>query len=154
MSLTFDIDNSRAFLEHFRTKVAEFNADDMNVGLALECANVGWSLCDWVFQELGTMAGFTNLGDFQEDVRANCIELAYLQDLAISYKHRKIKKYPPRLQAAKRHNGDFSPVDFSGEDFDVPGLKLEIEGGTTVWMDNVLEAALAYWDGYFARHGI
>ncbi|MDA4847862.1 hypothetical protein [Hoeflea poritis] len=151
MSLTFDMD-SWAHLEHFRRKVLAFAGDDLNGEPALECANAGWLICDWVFKELGTATGFTRLGDFQEDVRVNCVELAYLQDLAVSYKHKTITMYKPRLRAAKRHRGAFSK-DFS-RDFDVSGLKLEIDGGSTAWMDDVLHAAVAYWDDYFGRHGL
>lgn len=154
MPLTFGMDDSRAHLGHFRRKVSVFTADDLNGELALECANAGWSVCDWVLKELGTATGFEKLSDFQEDVRANCTELAYLQDLAVSYKHKTITMYEPRLSAAIRHSGDFSPEDFSREDFGVSGLKLETNGGSTAWMDDVLHAALAYWDGYFSRHGL
>ena len=136
MTLVCGINDSRDYLEHFRRKVAAFEVDDLNKELALECANAGWSLCDWIFKEIGTATGFPRFVDFQEHVRATCPELAYLQDLAISYKHNTITKYAPKLRVAKRHNGSFSSA-FS-RNFDVSGLNLEVNDGTVIWMENAL----------------
>ena len=89
---------------------------------------------------------------FQEDIRQQCAELDYLQDLANSLKHRTITKYTPSLTEAYKQEGAFS-TGFSRA-FDIPGLMLTTRDRTQLWFDDVIEGALSFWDEYFGDRGV
>ena len=93
------------------------------------------------------------LGKLQEDVRNKCPEIEYLQNMADSLKHRNITSYTPSLVGAYKHRGEFSSRDFS-RDFDISGLMLKLQDGSELWFEDVIEAALSFWDGYFKDNGI
>ena len=152
MLLTFDLQNSRDCLEDLRGAVGDLKKDPLNPRLARYSAIVAWSISDWVFEEHGNRLGFDGLPSFQEDIRRQCPELGYLQDLANSLKHRIITRYTPSLTEAYKKEGAFS-TEFSRA-FDIPGLMLAARDGTQLWFDDVIERALSFWDVYFGDKGI
>ena len=152
MPLTFDLQNSRDCLEDLRGTVSDFKKDPLNPRIARYGAVVAWSICDWIFEEHGSRLGYKTLPKFQEDIRKKCPELEYLQNLANSLKHKTITRHTPSLRNADKHTGDFSQ-EFS-RDFDISGLMLTVQDGRQLWFEDVIEEALAFWDGYFKDKGI
>ncbi|MDE2814122.1 MAG: hypothetical protein OXM01_13915 [Gemmatimonadota bacterium] len=150
--LTFDISNSSDMLEELRGVVSDFKKDDLNPKTARHCAVIAWSMCDWIFKEHGSRLGYKKLDKLQEDVRNKCPEIEYLQNMADSLKHRNITSYTPSLVGAYKHRGAFSR-DFA-RDFDISGLMLKLQDGSELWFEDVIEAALSFWDGYFKDNGI
>ena len=152
MTLTFDLRNSRDCLEDLRGTVSDFKKDRLNPRIARYGAVVAWSICDWVFEEHGSCLGYKELTDLQKDIRKKCPELEYLQNLADSLKHKTITRYTPSLHKAYKKKGAFSQ-EFSRA-FDISRLMLTVQDGSQLWFEDVIEEALAFWDGYFKDKGI
>ena len=102
--------------------------------------------------EHGSRLGYKSLYRFQKDMRNQCRELCYLQDLANSLKHRTITNYRPSLIEAKKEAGAFSTAFSRG--FNIPRLALTTRYGLELWFEDVIEAALLFWDGYFRDKGV
>ena len=151
MTLSFGLDVLSAF-EDLERALDKLKHDDLNKDLARECACKAWHLSDHVFNELGAAAGFKDLLKFQEHIRSDCRELAYLQDICIASKHGKITRYSPRIIEACEHEGDFCPRDFS-RDFDISHLQLKLHDGETLFFIDVADRAVAFWSLFLAEHG-
>ena len=150
--LTFDLQNSRDCLEDLRAAISDFKTNRLNPRQARYIAIVAWSISDWVFREHGNRLGYENLENFKKDIRSQCRELCYLQDLANSLKHRTISRYTPSLAKAHKHGGAFSQ-GFSRA-FDLSRLMLTTRDGRELWFEDVIETALIFWDGYFRDKGV
>ena len=151
MSLSFDLQNSGDCLREFQRKVAGFKGDSLNTEKARDCAIAAWHICDWVHKEHGSRLGYNKQRALQSHVKTSCPELGYLQDVANGRKH-KLLTYSPSIRKAYEHRGAFSG-GFS-RDYDISRLMLELEGGTKVDFEDVLEGALSYWVGFFKKHGV
>ena len=90
MTRSFGLDAASA-LEALKDASERFKNDDLNEDLARDCAIKSWQLCDHVFNALVATSRFTKLKEFQKHIRRICPELAYLQDICIESKHRKIR---------------------------------------------------------------
>lgn len=151
MKRSFGLDAPSA-LEELRTTVKKFRHDDLNEGLARDCACKAWHLGDHVFKALGSNLPYAKLPAFQNQARVDCPELAYLQDICIESKHAEITRYTPRIVEARLHGGAFSRAFSRG--FDIARLEIELCGGETVSFHDVIDRALDYWSGFFDDHGI
>ncbi len=153
MTRSFGLDALSA-LEALRNAMKKFRHDDLNEDLARDCAGKAWHLGDHVFKALGPNPPYAKLEALQNQVRVDCPELAYLQDICIESKHAEITRYTPRIVEARHHIGDFSRDDFSSEDFDTTRLEIELCGGETVSFNDVVDRALDYWSRFFDDHSI
>ena len=151
MSRSFGLDAETA-LQELREEFERFRKDSLDRKLARECAMKAWHLCDHVFSEHGTSLSFNELGDFQEHVRNACPELAHLQVVCIASKHGENLRRTGRVRRAYRRGGAFSQAFSRG--FDISRLEIELTDDTTVDFEDAMEAAVAYWDGFFSRHGL
>ena len=88
-----------------------------------------------------------------EHVRKVCPELAYLQDVCTESKHAEITRYPPRIDAARLHPGDFSSEDFCSEDFDTSRLEIVLREGRRLSFSAVIERAVEFWSDFMDAHG-
>ena len=151
MSLSFDLQNSGDCLREFQRKVADFKSDSLNTGKARDCAISAWHICDWVHKEHGLRLRYNKLSALHRDVKTSCPELGYLQDVANGRKH-KLLAYHPSVRKAYEHRGAFSGGFSRG--FDISRLVLELAGGAEVDFEDVLEAALSFWVGFFKKHSV
>ncbi len=152
MVLTFDLRTSRDCLEDLRGAIADFKKDPLNPRIARYCSIVAWSISDWVFEECAHRLEHKRRSDFQQDIKSQCPELGYLQDLGTSVKHMTISRYIPSLVEARMRGGAFSNA-FSNA-FDRGGLILSIRDGRHFWFDEVIQTALSFWDKYFNDLGL
>ena len=153
MSRSFDLDAPTA-LQALKIAVEKLKGDLLNEDLARECAIKAWQLCDHVCIALGPESQFPTLHGLQNQVRASCPELGYLQDICTEVKHGRISKYPPRIIEARHRPGDFSPDDFSSEDFDTSRLEIELPDGRTVLFSDAVDRAVVFWTQFFVDQGI
>ena len=153
MTRSFGLDAPSA-LEALRTAAKRFKEDDVDADLARDCAGKAWHLCDHVFKALGPNSKFRDLKDLQHQVRAACPELAYLQDVCTESKHAEITKYPPSIDEARGHIGDFSKEDFCSDDFDTSRLEIRLPGGKTVLFNDAVERAVGFWSTFLECRGI
>ena len=147
--------NALSALEALRTAVKKFRHDDLNEDLARDCAGKAWHLGDHVFKvlnALGPNPPYAELSAFQNQVREDCPELAYLQDICNETKHAEITRYTPRIVEARLHGGAFSRAFSRG--FHISRLEIELCGGETVSFNDVIDRALDYWSKFFDDHGI
>ena len=151
MSRSFGLDAETA-LEELREEFERFRKDSLDKKLARECAMKVWHLCDHVFDGHGAILPFNGLDDFQEHVRNACPALAHLQVVCNATKHGENLRRTGRVRRAYRRGGAFSQA-FSRA-FDTSRLEIELTDGTTVDFEDAVEAAVAYWDGFFSRHGL
>ena len=152
MSQAFGIDEPIPALNDFQEKVRQFRSDALNKELACDCAIAAWHICDIVFVKTSVKSVFRSLTTFQEKVRTECLDLGYLQDIAIARKHGEISRYTPRVKTASEKGGAFSQA-FS-RDFDISLLVIVTEDGNEHAMLDVLARVLAYWEQFFQKHGI
>ena len=153
MTRSFGLDAPSA-LEALKTNMERIRGDDLNEDLARDCACKAWHLCEHVFKALGSNSQFPKLKDLKDHVRRSCPELGYLQDICNESKHGEITRYTPRINEAEFRDGDFSPQDFDPHDFDVPRLEIELLGGQTVFLLDVVDRAVGFWSDFFEGQGI
>ena len=80
MSRSFNLDAPTA-LQALKIAVEKLKGDFLNEDLARECAIKAWQLCDHVCIALGPESQFPTLHGLQNQVRAGCPELGYLQEI-------------------------------------------------------------------------
>jgi hypothetical protein len=152
--LTFGRQGSRDVLNALKEKADAFEKDPLNSELANQCAIDAWSLCDWVFKDLGARLGIHTLTELQSSMRAMYPNLALLQDVANASKHKDITLYEPRLKEAKNHLGAFERGAFSPTAFNVSALVLVGKDDSEIWFDDALKDVIRHWDDYFLRNGL
>ena len=153
MTRSFGLDSASAF-KSLKTASERFQADDLNEDLARDCACKAWHLCDHVFKALGSNSQFPKLKNIQDHVRRNCPELGYLQDICNESKHGEVVRYPPRIDEAKFHDGDFDPRDFDPHDFDVARLEIKPAVGQPILVGDVVDCVVNFWSKFFDDNGI
>ena len=149
MSRSFGLDAETA-LQELREEFDLFRKDSLDRKLARECATKAWHLCDHVFDGHGAILPFNGLDEFQEHVRNACPELAHLQVVCNASKHGDNLRRTGRVRRANRRGGAVSQA-FSRA-FDISRLEIELNDGTTIDFEDAMEAAVAYWVGFFSRH--
>ena len=140
----FEIQNTGDCLDDLRATVSDLRKDPLNPRVARYGSIIAWSICDWVFKEHGSRLNINKLGTLQEYVKHQCPELAYLQDLGNSLKHRDITRYTPILIEAYEHKGPFSQ-HFSRE-FDKSRLHIKLQDGRILDFEEVIQEALSFWE--------
>jgi len=151
MNFSFDIKTSADLFVAFNDSVVECQSDLTSTSKAVFAAMLGWSLCDWVYNEFPVVSSkHPKKKDFQAFVKSQCAAMGYLQDIANGTKHRSITMYTPIVVSADKHGGAFSS-DFSRE-FDVSRLKMTLVDGTTIFFDNEASIARDYWRQYFSTN--
>ena len=151
MTLSFGLNSARDCLNDFVSKVDHFDQDDLNTSLANDCAIAAWTVLDWVFKSDGARLGYGELRDLQDDLKAQCPSLGYLQDIANARKHGKITKYQPKVKSTGLHRGGFSR-GFS-RDFDISRLVFQTDVGEICFRDTLVEAR-DFLESYFALRNI
>lgn len=151
MTRSFDLD-ARTALAELQRAMEEFRSNDLDDALARNVAVKAWHLGDHAFKALGTRSGFDSLPQFQNHVRDECPELAWLQDVCIETKHGEITRYPPRIHAARLHRGSFSRGFSRG--FDVSRLEISFPDGQKVWFIDAAERALEFWWRFLEDNGL
>ena len=151
MSLTFGMKSAGECLQEFRNKIDQFDKDDLNTSLAMECAIAGWSVADWIFECDGQRLGYNKLRDLQDEIREQCQSLSHLQDIANARKHKEIDHYTPSVKSSGQREGDFNR-DFS-RDFNITRLVFHTDAGEfSFW--STLQSALYYYEKYFEQNKI
>ena len=107
MTRSFGLD-ALSGLEALRKAAKRFKEDDLDADLARDCAGKAWHLCDHVLKVLSPDFTLQDLKEFQRQIRAACPDLGFLQDICVESKHAQITKYPPSIDEARVHTGDFS----------------------------------------------
>lgn len=151
MSLSFDMQSAGDCLQDFRNKIDQFDKDNLNKSLAMDCAIAGWSVVDWIFKCDGQRLGYKKLVNLQNDIKANCQSLDYLQDIANARKHKEINRYIPVVKSTGKHGGAFGPGFSRG--FDTTRLVFHTDDGeVNFW--STLQYALDYYEEYFEQNEI
>lgn len=142
---SFDIDDTAAFYAMLLEDYADFKATPLSSRFAIRCAITSWSLPDWVYKEFDAVLKpqYPDFKDYQAAIKAQCPELAIMQDIANGTKHNRITKYTPSVSKAEVHKGDFSS-DFSS-DFDISRLQVLNVDGTTVDFDPAITSVMNFW---------
>ena len=115
-----------------------FRSNDLDEGLARDCAWRAWHLCDYVPRELGPNHRFSNLPDLKNHVKCVCPELAYIQDIWNATKHVEITRYTPQVKTARYHGGAFS------RGFDTSCLEIVLADGQRVYFADVIYRAVEF----------
>ena len=156
--LSFEIENSKGFLEKLLNEYSDFDKEHLNSRHAINCAINSWHLTDWTFQEFyKTDSRFTNtvvdgrrlsgLVRYQEFLKESCPELEYMRIIANGIKHCKISLNGDDAGTAVS-SGDFSPYDYSRHDFLVPRFKIKLENNEEVDFENVLLETIDFWKNF------
>ena len=151
MSLTFDMQSAGDCLHDFRNKIDQFDKDDLNTSLAMECAIAGWTVADWIYKCDGQRLGYKRLRDLQDEIRGQCQNLAHLQDITNARKHKEITMYAPLVKSSETRGGSFNSS--FNRSFDISRLVFNTDTDQfDVW--NTLQGALTYYEAYFKRNNI
>ena len=142
--LSFEIKDAYDLFGAFCESINDFTTDELSTRKAVVCAMLGWHVADWLYAEHPHLA--VNLNAFQRRVRAECSALSYMRDVATATKHGSTH-WEPAVKATETHGGAFSR-GFS-RDFDVPCLRLAIDGERWVYFDDQLAIARTYWEQFF-----
>ena len=153
MTKSFGLD-ARSALEALERCVGRFKRDETDGDLARDCALKAWHLCDHAFSALGPESKSTKLQEFQKDVKSECRELAWLQDICNESKHGKITRYPPTIKSARLHHGEFDHKEFDPREFNTDRLEVTLPGGETVAFSDIADRAVDYWASFFRDNGI
>ena len=144
MEYSFSIDGFDKYWKSTQSVVQQYLSDDLNVELAINCANKLWHMCDWYYKEYESSLNFNQLSDFQGICGKESPELKILRDVCNGSKHGTIEKtHNPMIRRAKKHTGSFSSA-FSRA-FDVDVLEVELTDGSFVQFDQVVKSVYAYW---------
>ena len=146
---TFGLSSSTDFLEELRQTVADLQDDPVNPRLARYAAIVAWSMCDWVKEELEPKMSLNRL---QNQCKAQCPELGYLQELGNLVKHRELRASTTITLREAHKTGAFSRAFSRG--FDIVRLELVLEDGRKEMFEDVIQKALAFWDKFFQNKGL
>ena len=153
MTRSFGLD-ATSVLAALQTSVEKFGDDDLNEGLAGDCAIKAWHLCDHRWQALGPKSPFPSFRKIQDHAKRSCPELADLQDICTESRHAVITRYVPRIMAAGHHGGDFCRNDCNSEDFDASRLEIELLNGRTISFHDAVSRVVDFLSNFFKLHGI
>ncbi len=144
MSLSFGTNTIDHRFNQLIENAKTFKSDILNIELAVRLAQDSWMLVDIVHSELKESKQLPKFKDFRDQIKSDCPELGYMQDIANESKHGEITHYAPVLKETKRHNGSFSQ-SFS-RDFDISHLQLTTTSGQILWFEDILEAVICFWN--------
>ncbi|SNY90423.1 hypothetical protein SAMN04515647_0589 [Cohaesibacter sp. ES.047] len=137
--------------QDFKNKIYQFDKDNLNTSLAMECAIAGWTVPDWIFKCDGQRLGYESLRDLQDEIKKECQELEHLQDIANARKHKEVTRYTPLVKSSGKREGAFSSGFSRG--FDITRLVLQTDAGEiSFW--TTLQSVLDYYDLYFKKNNI
>jgi hypothetical protein len=143
MNYSFDIKTSIDLYNELLKRVEEYNNDCMSSGNAVICAILCWHVIEWIYQEYNEqLTQYKSNREFQDSVKAKCVSLSYMQDIANGSKHRGITKYTPTVKNTESHIGAFSNA-FS-KAFDISCLKLSLEDNQFVYFDEEIEKSVNF----------
>lgn len=143
MSLSFGTNTVEHRFRQLHKNAEAFRSDALNNGLAVQIAQDAWSLVEIAHHELRLASALPQLGDFRRQVKDECPELAYMQDISNEHKHGEITKYTPRLKEARSTRGAFSQ-SFS-RSFNISRLELVTETDQVLWFEDVMDTVVGYW---------
>ena len=126
-----------------------YMADPLDEWKAEEFARAAHILAEWVVDE-HVQFGYASQQTCREKIYQRCPSLKALRDLSNRAKHSgKLKdERKPYFETATKHHGDYSR-DFAREDFDVDRLVLILMGGTVLDYEDVVQAAMNFWQEFF-----
>ena len=152
MSGYFDLHSPRDCLEDFRRKLENFKSNNLNVDNATACAEACWSVVEWAGHEIHDPINDRKvLHKFRRDVLKGCPSLAYVRDLTDMRKHRKLDR-KTIVAEGKRHIGGFSPA-FSRA-FDISCLIITTVDGQRLYLEDIFDECLAFWDRFFSQNNL
>jgi hypothetical protein len=152
-SNSFEIKNSKGFFQKLRDEYRDLNKEHINPRFAINCAITSWHLTDWTYQEFyksdlrfqdskengKTISGLVK---FQEYLKTSCPELEYMRMITNGSKHCKIDQKHKTVTST----GDFSPYDFSRNDFTVPRFVIINEIGEEIDFEELLVTTISFWE--------
>jgi hypothetical protein len=148
-NLSFDIRNSKDFLNKLIEDFDDYLKSDNSSRIAVNCVMTSWHLTDWIYHEFNFISKFPKLKDFQENIKELCPSLQIMQDISNGSKHYKLDRHKPKIQDTERNEGAFdNSFDFS---FDRTMLKIVMPNGEVVIFDNELKKTIKFWTDYLIK---
>jgi hypothetical protein len=150
MGKSFDISNSKEYLEHLLLpSVEELHKAPTSSRLAIQAAICCWHLHDWVWAEhkahLKTTLGFHSKDDFVVYLVTNCTAFEAIQGIANGSKHfRSQNKEPTSTTRQWAVRGLLTLWNYTS-------LDVEFKGNTVSFID-LLRDCVDYWRVLFKQH--
>jgi len=146
---SFAINTARDFYDKLLEDYKAYIEDPTSSGLAINVALPAWHLSEWLYWENIASLITTYPSDtiYQLDLRTNlCPDLEIMRSIANGSKHCVPPGSNQRVQGTSMHIGDFSR-EFSRE-FDTTCLLINLDDGTEVDFEDVLENVMNFWKSY------
>jgi len=150
---SFDIHTSADLLVKLRQEYEDFKKEPLSSRYAINGAMTAWHLCEWIWAEhnatVQPLSQDSKLGGFQSYLISQCPELEIMQAITNGSKHFKVssKSGGARVKATELHRGAFNRGFSRG--FDISLLKIELDDGSTVIFDDVIERVVMFWGNFF-----
>jgi len=153
MSGYFNLRSAQDCLEDIRRKLEDFKSDNLNVDKITACAEACWSVVEWAGHEvLAPTNNREQLRQFKRDILVSFPTLKYVRDLTNKRKHRKLDgKFI--VKSEEHHIGDFSPEDYSRE-FNISCLIITTVDGQRLYVEDIFDECLAFWDRFFSQNNL
>ncbi len=153
--LSFEILNSKDFLEKLINEYDDFDKEHLNSRHAINCAINSWHLTDWTFQEFhknDSRFRKTNIDNkkeselfkYQNYLKEVCPELEYMRIIANGIKHCKISLKGKDSETLVSP-GDYSQYDYSRHDYLVPKFIIKLENNKEIDFESVLLKTIDFW---------
>ena len=160
-NLTFEITDSKLFLQKLLEEYNDFDKEYLNPRYALNCALNSWHLTDWTYQEFfkddsrfqdsteKTESGsfkITGLTKYQNLLIEICEELKYMRLISNGAKHCVLNKKVTQKTGTKI--GDYMNGDFNRFDYDTTRFVIENENGEKIGFERALLKTIEFWKSF------
>ncbi|WP_313580333.1 hypothetical protein [Chishuiella sp.] len=142
--------NSKEKLLTLLNNFNDFKLDETDSSKALNLSSDAWHLTDFVFEEYKPELGFQTLGDFRNDLFAQCDNLKIMHDLANASKHYNLSRPKAQIKLTRKHSGDFSS-GFS-KDFDISHLEIILENDEKLDFLLIIKNVIEFWKKFFNKN--
>jgi hypothetical protein len=143
------INNSTKKLNELILEYDDFLKDDLIEYKANNLSTNAWHIIDWVLREFENIHGFNRIEDLRNSLYPQCGSLKIMHDIANASKHNNLNRPKASIKTTNNHKGDFCSKDFSGADFNVSRLEIELEDGTILNFKNEIKIVINFWKDYF-----
>jgi hypothetical protein len=132
----------------------DYNRDRLSSKAAIRFAMTSWHLLEWAYNEFKSVLvpQYPKLSDYIKWAKAQCPQLAIMQDIANGSKHMQITKRPPVVDKAEVHHGAFSNA-FSRV-FDISSLDVHMKDGTKTSFEDLVDPVVHFWHNHLLQFGV
>lgn len=148
-NLTFEIKNSKDFLDKLKKDFKDYLGSDNSSRLAINCAMTSWHLTEWIYHEYNFNKKFKKDKYYKNHIKELCPSLQIMHDISNGSKHYKLKIHKPIIQATEKKEGPFdNTFDFT---FERTMLRIFLPNNKVVIFDDELKKTIKFWENYLNK---